>query len=130
MTPGISLLQLSAISAEWPIATAVGAERQALGDVAAVANPAGDDEVDLVGQADVLERAARLRDRRHQRDPGLLGGDVRPGAGAALGAVEVDDVGAALGGHPHVVVDARRPELELDRDLVVGRLADLLDLQD
>ena len=91
--------------------------------------PAGDDEVDLVGEADVLERAPRLGDRRHQRDAGLLGGDVRAGAGAALGAVQVDDVGPALGRHPHVVVHARRAELELDRDLVVGRLADLLDLQ-
>ena len=64
-----------------------------------------------------------------QRDAGLLGGDVRAGAGAALGTVEVDDVGAALGRHPNVVVDARGAELELDRDLVVGRLAGLLDLQ-
>ena len=37
--------------------------------------------------------------------------------------------GPALGGHAHVVVDARGAQLELDRDLVVGRLADLLDLQ-
>ena len=61
--------------------------------------------------------------------PGLLGRDVRAGARAALGAVEVDDVRPALRRHPHVVVDARGAELELDRDLVVGRLADLLDLQ-
>ena len=107
----------------------LGAERQALGDVAAVADAARDDEVDLVDQPDVLERAARLGDRRHQRDAGLLGGDVRARAGAALGAVEVDDVRAALGRHAHVVVDARGAELELDRDLVVGRLARLLDLQ-
>ena len=53
------------------------AERDALGDVAAVADAARDDEVDLVGQADVLERAPRLGDRRHQRDAGLLGGEVR-----------------------------------------------------
>ena len=61
--------------------------------------------------------------------PGLLGGDVRACARAALGAVQVDDVRAALGRHAHVVVDARGAQLELDRDLVVGRLADLLDLQ-
>ena len=35
----------------------------------------------------------------------------------------------ALGRHPDVVVDAGRAQLQLDRDLVVGRLADLLDLQ-
>ena len=72
----------------------LGAERDRLRDVAAVADAAGHDEVDLVGQADVLERAPGLRDRRHQRDAGLLGGDVRAGAGAALGAVQVDDVRA------------------------------------
>ena len=107
----------------------VGAERDALGHVAAVADAAGHDEVDLVREAHVLERAARLRDRRHQRDAGLLGRGVRAGAGAALGAVEVDDVRAALGGHAHVVVHARGAELQLDRDLVVGGLAGLLDLE-
>ena len=50
-------------------------------------------------------------------------------AGAALGAVQVDDVRAALRRHPHVVVDTGGAELELDRDLVVGRLTDLLHLQ-
>ena len=52
-----------------------------------------------------------------------------PGAGAALGAVEVDDVRPALGRHAHVVVHARGAQLELDRDLVVGGLAGLLHLQ-
>ena len=107
----------------------VGAERDALGHVAAVADAAGHDEVDLVREAHVLERAARLGDRRHQRDAGLLGRGVRAGAGAALGPVEVDDVRAALGGHAHVVVHARGAELQLDRDLVVGGLAGLLDLE-
>ena len=37
--------------------------------------------------------------------------------------------GTALGGHADVVVDACRPELELNRDLVVGGLPGLLDLQ-
>ena len=61
--------------------------------------------------------------------PGLLRRDVRSGARAALGAVEVDDVRAALGRHAHVVVHARGAQLQLDRDLVVGGLARLLDLQ-
>ena len=61
--------------------------------------------------------------------PGLLGRDVRACAGPALRAVEVDDVRPALRRHAHVVVDARGAELQLDRDLVVGRLADLLHLQ-
>ncbi len=37
--------------------------------------------------------------------------------------------GSHLGGHAHVVVDARGAELQLDRDLPVGRLADFLDLE-
>ena len=105
------------------------AEREALRHVRAVPDAACDDEVDLVREADVLERAARLGNRGHERDAGLLGRDVRARAGAALAAVEVDDVRPALGGHAHVVVHARGAELELDRHLVVGRLADLLDLQ-
>ena len=60
---------------------------------------------------------------------GLLGGDVRAGAGAAFHAVDVDAVRSGLGRHAHVVVDARRAELELDRDLPVGRFANLLDLE-
>ena len=51
------------------------------------------------------------------------------GAGRSFGSVEVDGVRATLGRHAHVVVHARGAQLELDRDLVVGRLADLLDLQ-
>ena len=51
-----------------------------------------------------------------------------PRAGAALHAVDVDDVGPGLDRHAHVVVDPRGAELELDRDLVVGGLAYLVDL--
>jgi hypothetical protein len=86
------------------------AEREALRDVAPVADAARDDEVDLVREADVLERAARLGDRRHQREcPVSSVAMCGPCARRALGAVEVDDVGAALRRHAHVVVDARAP---------------------
>ena len=64
-----------------------------------------------------------------KRNPRLLGRDVRACARRAFRTVEVDDVGAALRRHAHVVVDARGAELQLDRDPVVGRLADLLHLQ-
>src|SRR3712207_8868994 len=63
-----------------------------------------------------------LGDRRHERDAGLLGGEVRARAGATLGAVEVNDVRPALGGHAHVVVHARGAQLELDRDRKSTRL--------
>ena len=104
-------------------------EREALGHVATVADAASDDEIDLVGEANILKRAARLRDRRHQRNAGLFGREVRPSGGAAFGAVEVDDVGPALGGHADVVVNARCADLQLDRHLVIGCFAHLLDLQ-
>src|SRR5439155_2826061 len=61
-------------------------QREALRDVAAVADAARDDEVDLVGEADVLERPPRLGDRGHQRDARLLRRDVGAGPGAALRA--------------------------------------------
>ena len=74
-------------------------------------------------------RLARLADRGDAGHAGILGGEVRAGAGAAFHAVDVDAVRVALHRHAHVVIDARRAELELDRDLPVGGLADLLDLE-
>ena len=60
----------------------LGAQRQRLRHVAAVSDPSRHDEVDLVGEAHVLQGASRLGDGRHQRDPGLLGRDVRARAGS------------------------------------------------
>ncbi len=54
---------------------------------------------------------------------------MRPRAGAALHAVDVNAVGVGLCRHAHVVVDARSAQLQLNRDLPVGGLADLLDLE-
>ena len=107
----------------------LGTEREALRHVATVADAAGDYEIDLVGEANILKCAARLRDCRHQRNAGLFGREVRPCGGAPFGAVEVDDVRTTLGGHANVVVDARCADLQLNRHLVVGCLAHLLDLQ-
>ena len=74
-------------------------------------------------------RLARLADGGDARHASVLGGDMRAGAGAAFHAVDIDGVRPALDRHAHVVIDARRAELELDRDLPVGRLAHLLDLE-
>ena len=52
-----------------------------------------------------------------------------PGAGTAFHAVDVDAVRSGLRRHAHVVIDARRAELQLDRYLPIGRLANLLDLE-
>ena len=54
---------------------------------------------------------------------------MRAGAGAAFHAVDIDRIRIAFHRHADVVVDARRAELELDRDLPVGRFPDFQDLQ-
>src|SRR5260221_3730609 len=127
--PGDLLVAVERHQRRVPDGHRLGAERQGFGDVGAVADTPGHDQIDVVDQPDVLQRPPGLGNRGHQRDASLLGGHVRPGPGPAFGAVEIDDVGPALGGHPDVVVDARGAELQLDRDLIVGGLADLLDLQ-
>ena len=48
--------------------------------------------------------------------------------GAPFHAVDDDHVGAGFGGQADVVEDARGPHLDEDRDLVVGRFAELCDL--
>ena len=84
---------------------------------------------DLPALAEIVDRPAGLADRRHPGYAGILGGKVRPRTGASFHAVNVDRVGIALHRHPHVIVNARGTELELDRDLPVRRLADLVDLE-
>src|SRR2546421_997352 len=107
----------------------VGAQGQRLGDIAAIADAAGIDQRYFPGLAHVIEGLAGLADRGDAGDPGLLRGDVRPGAGAALHAVDVNTVRPGLGRHAHVVIHARRAQLELDRDLPVRGFTDLLDLE-
>src|ERR687894_380124 len=106
----MSLLQLSAISAEWPIATASAPSAMHLATSPPLRMPPATTR--SISSARPTSSSAR-------RASGI----------AAISGVEVDDVRAALGGHAHVVVHARGAELELDRDLVVGGLAGLLDLQ-
>ena len=106
----------------------VRAERDGLRHVGAVADAAGVDQRNLAPLAEVVDRLARLTDRRHARNARVLGRKMRAGAGAAFHTVDIDRVRIAFHRHPHVVIDAGGAELELDRDLPVGRLADLLDL--
>src|SRR5262249_52490544 len=97
--------------------------------IAAVADAAGIDEADLAGLAEIVEGFAGLADGGDAGHAGLLGGDVRAGAGTALHAVDVDGIRAALDGHAHIVIDAGGTKLQLDRNLSVSGLADLLDLE-
>ncbi len=77
---------------------------------------------------ELLQRLDRLAQRRQGRDAGMLDEDVLRRAGAALHAVEHDDVGARLDRQRDVVFRPRRADLDVDRLLPIGDLAQLLDL--
>ena len=106
----------------------VGPERERLGDVGARADPAGDDELDAAMHAELLQRVDGEAHGRQRRDADVLDEDVLGGGGPALHAVEHDDVGARLDRERDVEVGARRADLDEDRLLPVGDLAQLLDL--
>ena len=107
----------------------IRAQRDGLGHVRAVPDTARVNQADLAPLAKVVDRLPRLADGGHSRYAGILGGKVRAGSGAAFHPVDIDRVRVTLHRHAHVVIDPRRAQLELDRDLPVGRLADLLDLE-
>ena len=54
---------------------------------------------------------------------------MRTGAGAAFHAVDVNRIGPGFCSHAHVIVDACRTQLELNRDLPIGGFAHFLDLE-
>ena len=66
--------------------------------------------------------------RGQRRDPDVLDEDVLRRGRAALHAVDDDDVRARLHRELHVVVRPRRADLDEDRLLPVGDLAQLVDL--
>ena len=108
--------------------TASAPERQRLRRVGSGADPARDDQLDLVVLADLAQRLGGHADGGECRDPGVLDEDVLGRAGASLQAVDDDDVGSGGDGELHVVGDASGADLHVDRLLPVGGLAQLLDL--
>ena len=78
---------------------------------------------DLVAPADVAQGLGGHAHGRQSGDPGVLDEHVLGGRGAALHAVDHDDVCA--GGHSqfHVVVDPGGADLDVDRDGPVAGLA-------
>ena len=106
----------------------VGAERERLGDVGAGADPARDDQLHLAVHAELLERVDGEPHGRQRRDADVLDEDVLRRRRAALHAVDDDHVGAGLDRELDVVVGARRADLDEDRLLPVGDLAQLADL--
>ena len=79
-------------------------------------------------QAELLQRLRGLRDRRQRRDPDVLDEHLLGRRGAALHPVDHHDVGAGGDGELHVVVGAGGADLDVDRLLPVGDLAQLQDL--
>ena len=77
---------------------------------------------------ELLQRVHGEAHGRQRRDPDVLDEDVLGGRGPALHAVEHDDVRARLDRQRDVEVGARRADLDEDRLLPVGDLAQLLDL--
>ena len=106
----------------------VGPERERLGDVGTRADPAGDHELDAAMHPELLQRVDGEAHGRQRRDPDVLDEDVLRGGGPALHAVEHDHVRARLDRKRDVEVRARRADLDEDRLLPVGDLAQLLDL--
>src|SRR5215471_15403112 len=113
------------MSAEWPMATALAPSARHLATSAPLRMPPATTR--SISSTKPTSSSAR----RASGMAAISGMPVSSAAmcGPAPGAIQVDGVRPALGGHPDVVVDARGAQFELDRHLVVGSLPDFLDLQ-
>ena len=76
----------------------------------------------------LLQRLHGLRDGGQRRDADVLDEHLLGGGGAALHAVDHDDVRTGVHGQFHVVVGAGGADLDVDRLLPVGDLAQFVDL--
>ena len=106
----------------------VGAHGQRLCHVRTGADTARDDKLNLADHLHLFQRFHRLAQSGQGWYPGMLDEHLLSRRGPALHAVDHDDVGAALDGQLDVVEDARSAYLDVDRDLPVGDLAQLGDL--
>ena len=121
-------LSPSAISAATPIETASAPSASAFATSAPRADAARDDQLHLAVHVELLQRLDREPHGGQRGDADVLDEDVLRRGRAALHAVDDDDVGARLDRQRDVVVRARRPDLDEDRLLPVGQLAQLDDL--
>src|SRR6202035_5506716 len=106
----------------------IGAHRECLGDIGAAADTARNDQLHLAVLTQFLERLDRLAQGGQGRDAGMLDKNLLSGAGAALHAIEHDDVGPGLDGELHVEARPCRADLDKDRLFPIGELAQFLDL--
>ena len=121
-------LQLSAIMAAVPIETASAPSASALAASTPLRIPP--ETIRLTTPSRRISRIAATASTGggQRRDAGVVHERVGRGAGAALHAVDHDHVGAGLAGQLDVVGHAAGADLDVDRDLAVGRLAQLLEL--
>ena len=82
----------------------------------------------LARHAAIVDCLARRADCGNRRNAGVVEQKLGRCPGAALGSVDHNDIDTALGGDGDIVARPRRPHLQHDRDLIVGRLAQFLDL--
>ena len=106
----------------------IGAEGERLRHVCPGPDPAGDDELHLAMHAQLLQRLHRERNRRQGRNADMLDEDILRRGRSTLHAVDDDHIGACLHRELHVVIGARRADLDEDRLLPVRDLAQLADL--
>ena len=106
----------------------VGTKCQGLRDVGTIANTTRHDQLHLAMHAHLLQRLDGLADTGQGRQADVLDKDVLRGGRAALHAIEHDHIGTGLDGQLRVVIRAAGTDLDVDRLLPVGNLADLLDL--
>ena len=101
----------------------VRAECQRFGDIRARANAAGHDELHLAMHVELGQGLYSRADRRERRQSAMLDKHVLRRRRTALHAVEHHNVGAGLHRERRVVVRPRRADLDVDRFLPAGDLA-------
>src|SRR5439155_13726808 len=80
----------------------VRAERERLGDVAAIADAAGIDKRYVAALAQFIDGATRLADGSDARNAGILGRNMRAGTGATLHGIDIDRIRTAFDRHAHI----------------------------
>ena len=107
----------------------IGAQRQRLGHVCARSETASGNQLHLTAvDSELAQRPHRLGNGSDRRDADVLDEHVLSGCGAALHAVHHYGVRSGFYRQRGVVVGASRTDLDVDRHLPVGDLAQFADL--
>jgi len=130
---GVALLRLDAADGEHRFAghgDAVGAERKGHHCLGGQTETAGADEGDLLVESGPGERAVDLGEALPERQCDVVGEWQRCGAGAALAAVDGDEIRAPAGAchlGRQLVPELHLPHGGLDADRETGRIGDAFD---